>query len=164
MRDKITQATAEFDKFQRERLVDHWEKGVELLEEVEILSIRDLAQRQAGRRELLEAWCRTLAMVDSVKDPKFDPDDAPLLNIAPPDSTTKEARLRHEADVAANDAKKASRRMQFAASQIEERAVESAQRLIAKLYTKSAPDVHEVKAALAAAKLSQARQKQLLTQ
>ncbi len=173
MRDKIAGASTELDAFDKSRGIAHLSKAVDDLEEVDVLALSETRERLAARRELIESWCRVLRDIDSIKDPKFGPEDAPMLNVPPaldgatqfpPGTTSAAARKQHEAAVAANEKKKADRRTQFLARELEERTVESAQRAIAKLYTKSAADRKELEAAFTAAKLPEARRVELLGQ
>ncbi len=171
MPEKIGIAAAELDGFEKNGGAAHLQKAVENLEEVDLFSVKQTGERLAARRELLREWCRALSAVDRVKDPKFDPDDAPLLNVMPPlqggtqippKATTPAARKQYEAAVAANEKKKADRRVQFLARELEERIVESAQRLIGRWYTSSAADRNEIQSVFSETKLAPERQKTLL--
>lgn len=162
MSENIKQAAAELATFEKSGGADHLEKAVELLEEVDVLAIRQHANREAARVDLLRAWCGALTVLDRVKDPKFNPDDAPLLNIAPPESNSKEEMRLHRMAVEANEAKKPMRRTQFLVRNLEERVIESARRHIEKFFTKSAADRNEIKAVFVNAKLTKEQQAALL--
>lgn len=171
MRDRIKRAAGELEKYRKNHDNQQFEKAVEHLEEVDVLSLKQIGEREAARRELLQAWCTVINLIDKVKDPKFDPDDAPLLNPLPPldasgeippRSASAEAQKKYETAIAANEAKKLQRRTQFLVRQLEERALESTQRLLERLYTKSAADHKEIAAVFTAAKLPQARQAELM--
>jgi hypothetical protein len=173
MRDKIGRAVTELDAFEKNRAIAHLANAAENLEEVDVLALAQTSERRTARRELVEGWCRVLRAVDSVKDRNFDPDDAPALNVLPPLDGAKQfppgtrspaAQKQYETAVAANERKKAERRSQFLARELEERALESAHRAIQKLYTKSAADRKELEAAFTAANLPQARRAELLSQ
>ncbi len=170
MPEKIGIAAAELDGFEKNGGAAHLQKAVENLEEVDLFSVKQTGERLKARQQLLREWCRALAGVERVKDPKFDPDDAPLLNVMPPlqggteippKPMTPAARKEYEAAVAANEKKKADRRVQFLARELEDRIVESAQRLIGRWYTLSAADQKEIQAVFAETKLAPEQQKML---
>jgi len=162
MSENMKQAAVELAAFEKTGGADRLEKAVELLEEVDVLAIRQHANREAARADLLRAWCGALTALERVKDLKFDPDDAPLLNIAPPESNSKEEMRLHQRAVEANEAKKAIRRAQFLVRNLEERVTESARRHIEKFYTKSTADRNEIKAVFVNAKLTKEQQAALL--
>ena len=170
MREKIQRAIEAIDRFEKSRRPQELEKAVDDLEEVDVLSLKQTVERLAARRDLLRAWCRALNGIDSLKDPHFDPDDAPLLNVmppleasgqVPPQSTSPAAQKEYETAVAANEKKKAERRTQFLARELEARAVESAHRLVERMYTKSAPDRKELADIFAGTRLPLPRQAEL---
>jgi hypothetical protein len=177
MQDKIKSATAQLDEFEKTGKPEHLEKAVEGLEEVDALGAKDTAARLTVRQEMLAAWCRTLKDVDRVKDPKFDPEDSPQLNVMPtpgpggametpsvdPKSVQNpQARKQYEAAIEANRKKKADRRVQFLVRELEDRAVERARRLIQRMYTTSAADRKEMDAVFTESKLAQSRREQLV--
>lgn len=172
MRDRIKRALTEMDQFEKSGGAEHLEKAVEGLEEVDLLSLKDTADRLAARREMLTGWCRALRAIDRLKDPKFDPDDAPQLNVAPPmerggaihtpsvDPKTiqdPQTRQAYQAARAANEKKKADRKVQWLVRDLEERAVERVERLVQRMYTKSAADRKEMEAVVAETKVSAER-------
>jgi hypothetical protein len=169
VQNKIKNAKTSLELYEKDRDIQTLEQSVEHLEETELLALKEVAERLIARQDMLHTWCRVLQAIDSIKDPKFDPDDAPLLKVPPPFDESNPsmpasaaAQQQHQMAVAAKEEKKARRRIQFLARELDDRAVESAQRLVEKFFTKSAVDLKEIAAILAETNLSKARQAQLI--
>ncbi len=167
MADRIEQAAVSLEEYSKSRDINVLEKAVEALEETDLWSI-DPAQRLQARRRLLLNWSRALVAIASVKELGFDPDaDAPSTRVPPPDGyppgvapeTIKDpqVRARYEASIADSEKKKAHYRTQLLAAELDERAVESAHRVVDRWYTKSAADQAEIEAVFQEANLSAAR-------
>jgi len=152
MPDKIDQATTSLREFIKTRDVEAIEKAVDSLEEFDIWSLKP-DQRLEARRRLLLNWSRVLRDIDSVKQPGFDPEaDPPIARAAPPGSPSLVDQRK----------KVAHHRTQVLVIELEERAVESAHRVVERLYTKSAADQKEMEAAFKEGGLSEARRAQVL--
>jgi hypothetical protein len=172
MPDKIDQAASGLQEFARSRDVDALERAVEALEEFDPWSLKP-EQRLPGRRRLLLNWSRVLVAIDTIKEPGFDPDaDRPRARVSPPDGfppgadpktiQDPRARAQYEAAIAANEKRKIRSRTQGVASELEQRAVESAHRVVDRWYTKSAADRKEIEAVFQEANLSAARRAEVL--
>jgi hypothetical protein len=177
MREKIKRAGTQLLEFGRTGGVEHLERAVDTLEEVDLLSIKETRERIEVRRELVVGWCRALRAIDGIKDPKFNPDDSPQMNVTPPFENgapihpsgadpkaikDPHARAEYEAARAANDKKIAQRRVQWKVKELDDRAIETARRVIERFYTTSAADQKDLEAAFTEAKLPAARRTQLM--
>ncbi|MDD2734873.1 MAG: hypothetical protein PHF56_13105 [Desulfuromonadaceae bacterium] len=172
MLNKIKIAVTELEIFKANQGNEHVINAVESLEEVNLLSIKQNSERLIARHELLLAWCRVLSVIEELKDPDFDPDDAPSLNITPPldssneippKSMSPEAQKQFEKAVTSNEEKKTLRRTQLLVRELEARAVESAHRITVRWYTKSAADQKEVESVFQDAGISDAKKVQILS-
>lgn len=161
MPDKIEQATAALRKFVKDRNAAPLEEAVELLEEFDLWSSAP-DKRLADRRRLLLSWARAIRAIDSLKDPKFDPEkDQPSLH-AP--AALSGLPAADGADQRVADAEKLkARRTQIRLLELEDRAIESAHEVYEKFYTKSAADRQEAEAALKEGGLSSARIRDITT-
>jgi hypothetical protein len=177
MQEKIKSAAEQLDEFDKTPKVEHLERAVEALEEVDVLAAKDTAERLKVRREMLTAWCRALGDLDRLKDPKFDPEDTPQLNVVPSpgpggamdtpsvnpkDIADPRARKQYEAALEANRKKKSERRVQFLVTELEDRAMERAKRLIERMYTSAAADRKEVEAVFGETRLGDGRRAKLM--
>lgn len=169
MPDKIDQAVAALQEFAKTKDAGAIEKAVDSLEEFDIWSVKNDLRLETRYRLLLN-WSRTLRAIDSIKQPGFDPEaNPPLAHVAPPAggqssvSYTQDPRSRaqYEAAVKENEKKAASHKTQVLLIELEERAVESAHRVIDRLYTSSAADQKEIDAAFQEAGLSEVRRKEV---
>jgi len=162
MQDKIKSAEAQLDEFDKTAKVEHLQKAMESLEEIDILGLKETAARMAARREMLTAWCRSLADIDRVKDPKYDPEDTPQLRVMRPSESIHQSEKQYKDAVAANEKKKADRRVQNLIRELDDRATERVTRLIERMYTKSPADRKEIEGVFTATKLSEERRSKLL--
>jgi len=172
MLNKIKIAVTELKIFAENQGNEHVVNAVESLEEVDLLSVKPNSERLIARHDLLLAWCIVLSVVEELKDPDFDPDDAPSLNITPPldssneippKSMSPEAQKQFEKAIAANEEKKALRRTQHMARELDARAVESAHRITVRWYTKSTADQNEIESVFQEAGISDAKRVQILS-
>jgi hypothetical protein len=172
MADRVDEAASSLKKFARSGEMADLEKAVEALEEFDMWSV-PRGQRLRARRRLLLEWCRALVEIDGVKDPNFDAEaERPRARVRPPgnyrmgtDPRSIEdpaARAEYEAAIAANEKKAVRSRKQSLASELEERVLESAHRVVERWYTKSAADGDEVEGVFGEVKLSAARRAQVL--
>ncbi|MGA2599922.1 MAG: hypothetical protein ABSH09_23370 [Bryobacteraceae bacterium] len=169
MPDKIDEAVAALQEFAKTRDAGALEKAVDSLEEFDIWSVKNDLRLETRYRLLLN-WSRTLRAIDSIKQPGFDPEaDPPLGHVAPAGGgqssalSAQDARSRsqYEAAVKENEKKAAIHKTQLLVIELEERAVESAHRVVDRLYTSSAADRKEIDAAFQEAGLSEVRRKEV---
>lgn len=167
MAGKIAQASAGLEAFSKTKDIHELEQAVETLEEVDLWGIAPERRLQA-RRSLLLNWSRALVALDAVKEPGFDLDKnvpstrPPAVEGYPPGVDPQairdpQARAQYEAALAASRRNRTRYRTQALAIELDERAIESAHRVLDRWYTASAADQKELDAVFDEAGLSAAR-------
>jgi hypothetical protein len=124
-----------------------------------------LANEQGGdrldaRREAMRLWLAVLAALDEAKDPAFDPNDMPMMRVAPPTGSggrrysfgtdphtipEPDVRARYQASIAKNRKKAEFYSVQSRLRLLEDRAQPGAEGFIRRYYSKADRDLRELK-------------------
>jgi hypothetical protein len=112
---------------------------------------------RSWRRERLEFWLKAIDLIDRNEDPAFNPNDVPLVNVAPPPAAglmsgvdpryIKDPKLRQEYEQAIkHEAEKAKRyNLQYGLRQLDTNWTESIRVYIIGQYSAEPKDVREIK-------------------
>ena len=87
MKNQCQAITSRLDAFPEFQIVDALSKIVSHIERLPITQKTDSIVWKEQRRAKLELWLKALGKLDRMMDPKFDPNDVPLKNIAPSSSS-----------------------------------------------------------------------------
>jgi hypothetical protein len=168
-------AMVQFDKSRDPALL---QEAGEKLQGVDLLAIEGIAERQEVRSQTLIAWLEILVRVDSMIDPKFDPDDAPLTKVSPPQKPGEPAylpgvdpkKVRDPAQRAEylnaieENSKKAERtQLQWNVKALDTELTESASRFIKRFHTTAPVDRKELQRIVDKAGISPQRRQAILS-
>ncbi|MDD5295537.1 MAG: hypothetical protein PHU46_01385 [Rhodocyclaceae bacterium] len=150
----------------------------EKLEGVDLLAVEGHGERQEVRLQTLVTWMVILARVDAAKDPSFDPDDMPLLRVAPPKKAgapgympgvdpnqihDPEQRAEYLRAIQENRNKIERGRLQWSVRALDTEVSEGASRFIKRFYTRAPVDRQEVRRAMEKAGIGPQRQQAILS-
>jgi len=155
-------ALAHLQQFLDERDADRLEAVADDLQRVVLNAETDPGRRRELRGETLELWLKLFAAIDANLDPKFDPDDSPMVSAMPPRVGDVQyppgvdpsviadpvAREEYEHRIAANRQKARDRSLQFKLRRLDESLQPHLENFVHEAYTTTEADTHELDAAI----------------
>ncbi len=174
----IQAARAVVVQYDTSRDLNLLQQAGEKLEGVDLLGVKASGERQDARLQTLVTWMVILTRVDAAKDPDFDPDDAPLMRVAPPKKAGEPAylpgvdpkRVRDPGQRAQylqaieENRKKAERsRLQWRVQALDTEVSEGARRFLKRYYTTAPVDQQELLRVMEKSGITSRRQQTILS-
>lgn len=149
MSDITARAAALLAEFEKEKDTEKLQAAADLLVEVDLSKEAEGLKRLALRREALQLWLKLLAGIDKNLDPRFDPNDRPMVSVEPPPTggvqyppgvdpsviADPPARQQYEAAIKQNRDKAANYRLQTKLRRLDEKLTPKVERFIRLSYT-----------------------------
>ena len=156
----------------------HLEEAVEKLDGVDLFEVRGGAKRAEVRLQTLMTWMLALARIDEAKDPNFDPEDAPLTKVSPPQVPGEpayppgvdpkvirnpEVRAEYERAIEQNRRKAQQSQYQWQLKALDTEVTERVMSFVKRFYTSSPADQKELNTTMEKVGVNAARQQQFAT-
>ena len=158
MSDITARAAALVAEFEKEKDPEKLQGAADLLAEVDLSKEAEGLKRLALRRETLQVWLTLLAGIDKNLDPRFNPNDRPMVSVTPPPSgggqfppgvdpsaiADPQARQQYEAATKQNKDKAVNYRVQTKLRRLDEKLTPKVERFIRLSYTTVPGDQREL--------------------
>jgi hypothetical protein len=178
MAELIQAAREAILQYEETKDLAYLEEAVEKLNGVDLFEVQGGTKRAEVRLQTLMTWMLVLARIDAAKDPNFDPEDAPLTKVSPPQVPGEpayppgvdpkvirnpEIRAEYERVIEQNRQKALRSQYQWELKALDTEVTESVMSFVKRFYTSSPADQKELSTTMEEAGVTTERRRQLET-